>query len=382
MSTGSIVRAEPIPLVDLAWQYQVIRDQLLPAWHRTLDATAYIGGPSVSSFEAAFADYCGTEHCVGVANGTDAIELALLAAGIGVGDGVAMPANTFFATAEAVVRTGASPIFVDCDPDTLLMDPASLESVMASTAVRAVIPVHLYGQIAPMPVICEIAERHGAIVIEDGAQAQGARQHGAAMGTWGLAAATSFYPGKNLGAFGDAGAVVTNDAQMAARVRLLANHGSSVRYQHEAVGTNSRLDTLQADVLSAKLVHLDAWNDLRRHAAAYYDDALADVSAVTCPTVAAANHHVWHLYVIQVEMRDRVLDGLHEAGIGAGIHYPVPVHLQSALRHLGHRPGDFPCAEAAAVRLISLPLYPGITTAQQDRVIETLTTLVTARQYR
>ncbi len=361
---------DSIPLVDLRYQYDVVRDAVDAAIRATLDATAYIGGTAVQDFERSFAQYCGVTDCVGVANGTDAIELALRAVGIGHGDRVALPTNTFVATAEAVVRAGAEPVLVDCDPEHLLMSPAHLANVVRRHAPRAVVPVHLYGQIAPMPEILDVANTYGCVVIEDAAQAQGALHRNVGMGGWGLIAATSFYPGKNLGAFGDAGAVTTCNPDLAARVRLLANHGSSVRYRHDIVGMNSRLDTIQANVLNEKLRYLDAWNHMRATAAAFYTRALRGAEQVRTPLVAPGNEHVWHLYVIQVDDRDRILASLQREGIGAAVHYPIPLHLQPAFASLGHRVGDFPNAEAATARILSLPIFPGITTDQQSRVVD------------
>jgi dTDP-4-amino-4,6-dideoxygalactose transaminase len=361
-----------IPLVDLSIQHRQIAAEIQPALDQVMTAGAFVGGPDVTAFEQEFASYCGVAHCVGVANGTEAIELALRAGGVGRGDAVALPANTFVATAEAVVRAGATPVLVDCDPDHLLIDPERLDEVAGSTRLAAVIPVHLYGQLAPMAEIVKIARQHHALVVEDAAQSQGASQRGTSMGGWGDVAATSFYPGKNLGAYGDGGAVLSNDADLAGRVRLLANHGSALRYQHDVVGLNSRLDTMQAVVLRAKLRRLEQWNEQRRAAAAYYDELLVGVDAVQTPSVAPGNVPVWHLYVVRVPARDHVLAELQAAGIGAAIHYPVPVHLTPAFRCLGHQPGDFPVAEAAAAEILSLPLYPGITAAQQERVAAAL----------
>lgn len=361
-----------VPLVDLKVQYDQIRDEVHAAIDEVLEATAYIGGTAVSDFERAFATACGTTHCIGVANGTDAIELALRALGVGPGDRVLMPANTFIATAGAAARTGATPLFVDVDARSALMCPDQLRRAVRRLRPKVIVPVHLYGQIAPMAEIMDIAAEHGCAVVEDAAQSQGARQRGVPMGGWGSLTATSFYPGKNLGAFGDAGAVVTDDDDLAERVRLLANHGSKVRYQHEIVGMNSRLDALQAVVLRIKLERLEAWNKQRADAAAFYAEALGGDERIVLPTTAAGNDHVWHLYVIQLDERDRVLAALQAAGVGAAIHYPVPLHLTPAFAHLGGRRGEHPVAEAMAERILSLPLFPGITVDQQSRVAEAL----------
>ncbi|MGY1774374.1 DegT/DnrJ/EryC1/StrS family aminotransferase [Geodermatophilus sp. SYSU D00804] len=366
------VTARPVPLVDLGVQRDRIADEVAEGFARVLATTAFIQGPDVAAFEEEFATYTGRAHCVGVGNGTDALEFALRAAGIGAGDPVALPANTFVASAEAVLRAGARPVPVDVDDEHLLLDPDALEEVAGE--IRAVLPVHLFGQMAPMARIREVADRHGLVVVEDAAQSQGATHRGVPMGGWSTATGTSFYPGKNLGAYGDAGAVTTDDPGVARTVRLLANHGSEVKYLHPVLGFNSRLDTLQAVVLRAKLRRLDEWNAERVVAAQRYADLLAGVPGVRLPAVAPGNEHVWHLYVVRLAARDAVLADLNAAGIGAGIHYPVPVHLTGALAPLGYGPGDFPVAERAAGEILSLPLFPGITPAQQERVAEALVT--------
>jgi dTDP-4-amino-4,6-dideoxygalactose transaminase len=373
---ASATTTTPVPLVDLGIQRDQVADEVAEGFARVLAATAFIGGPDVGAFEQEFAEYTGREHCIGLGNGTDALEFALRAAGVGPGDGVAVPANTFVATAEAVLRAGATPVLVDVDDEHLLLDPERLAEV--ADQCRAALPVHLFGQMAPMARIREVAERHGIIVVEDAAQAQGATHRGVPIGGWGLAAATSFYPGKNLGAFGDAGGVLTDDASFARMVRLLAAHGSEVKYEHPVLGFNSRLDTLQAVVLRAKLRRLDEWNDQRRAAADRYAQLLADVPEVRLPTVAPDNEHVWHLYVVRVDRRDEVLATLNAAGIGAGIHYPTPVHRTGGMADSGYRPGDFPITERAAGEILSLPLFPGITAEQQERVAAVLTGAVRA----
>lgn len=332
---------------------------------------SFIGGAAVGQFEEAYAAFLGARHCVGVANGTDALELALRAGGVTPGGEVVLPANTFIATAEAVSRIGAVPVPVDVDPDYLLMDPDAVAAVV-SPRTQAIVPVHLFGQTAFVERLIPLAAACGAVIIEDAAQSQGAARFGRAAGTLGLAAGTSFYPGKNLGAAGDAGAVVTDDDGVAARVRLLGAHGSSQKYVHDAVGMNSRLDTVQAVVLKAKLARLQHWNALRRAAAARYSGLLADVPGVVVPREAPGNVDVWHLYVVRVPERDTVLDSLHAAGIQAGIHYPVPVHLSGAYSAHGWVRGSFPVAESAAARILSLPLFPHITVEQQERVVEAL----------
>jgi dTDP-4-amino-4,6-dideoxygalactose transaminase len=364
------VTTRPVPLVDLGIQRDRIADEVAEGFARVLATTAFVQGPDVAAFEEEFAAFTGRAHCVGVGNGTDGLEFALRAAGVGAGDPVALPANTFVASAEAVLRAGGRPVPVDVDDEHLLLDPAALEAVAGEC--RAVLPVHLFGQMAPMAGICEVADRHGLVVVEDAAQSQGATHRGVPMGGWGTAAGTSFYPGKNLGAYGDAGAVTTDAPVIARTVRLLANHGSEVKYQHPVLGFNSRLDTLQAVVLRAKLRRLDSWNAERVAAADRYAQLLAGVPGVRLPAVAPGNEHVWHLYVVRVAARDAVLADLNAAGVGAGVHYPVPVHLTGALAPLGHGTGDFPVVERAAGEILSLPLFPGITPAQQERVAEVL----------
>ncbi|MGO4383798.1 DegT/DnrJ/EryC1/StrS family aminotransferase [Specibacter sp. RAF43] len=362
---------EKLPLVDLPAQQAEIYDDIRSEVEEVLRSAAFIGGPAVGRFEREYAEYTGTGHCIGTGNGTDALELALRACGVGTGDEVILPVNTFVATAEAVARIGAVPVLVDVDPEQLLIDPARVADALGART-RAIVPVHLFGQLAPMDQIQQLADSCGAVVVEDAAQSQGARRNTKVSGSFGLAAATSFYPGKNLGAAGDAGAVTTDDPDVAAQVRMLGGHGSSSKYVHDVVGMNSRLDTLQAVVLSAKLRRLDGWNAMRRAAVQRYAELLADVPGVKIPVSAPGNEDVWHLYVVQVQDRDGALHELHAAGIGAGIHYPTPVHLTKAFSYLGRGAGDFPVAEAAAGRILSLPLFPHITAGQQERVVGVL----------
>jgi len=358
---------EQVPFVDLKAQQAEILGEIRPEIDEVLRNAAFIGGPAVARFEAAYADFTGTRHCVGVGNGTDALELALRACGVTAGGEVVLPANTFVATAEAVARIGAVPVLVDVDPDHLLIDPDRVAEVV-NAKTQAIVPVHLFGQLAPMERILEVANSCGAKVIEDAAQSQGARRNGRVSGAFGHAAATSFYPGKNLGAAGDAGAVTTDDGDIAAQVRVFGAHGSSSKYVHDVVGMNSRLDTIQAVVLDAKLKRLSGWNARRRTAAARYGEMLADIPGVKIPASMPGNEDVWHLYVVQLDVRDRVLESLHAAGVGTGIHYPTPVHLTKAFSSLGKGLGDFPVAEAAAERILSLPMFPHITVEQQTRV--------------
>lgn len=362
-----------VPFVDLGWQTARIREVTDAGIARVIDSSAFILGDAAEAFETSFARYSGVEHCLGVANGTDALELALEAAGVGAGDEVILPANTFAATAEAVARVGAAPVLVDCTDDYLISAEAVAEAVTPRT--RMVAAVHLYGQIAPVEALRSVVG-DDILILEDAAQSQGARRHGAPSGSLGDVAATSFYPGKNLGAFGDAGAVMTDDAPLAETVRKLRNHGGIARYEHSVLGRNSRLDGIQAVVLSAKLAHLDEWNALRRDAAALYGELLGDDDRVSLPLVAEGNEHVFHLYVIRVADRDRVLAGMADAGIGVGIHYPKPVHLLPAFGFLGQAEGRFPRAEKFAGEILSLPMYPGISADDQAYVAETLRSLL------
>src|SRR5215217_2743612 len=296
----------PVPFVDLQAQYRSIKAEVDAAVRRVLDTSAFVLGPEVEAFERAFAEYVGARECVGVSNGTAAIQLALQACGVGAGDEVIVPANTFFATAEAVSTAGATPVFVDCDPVTCNIDPARIDEVITERT-RAIIPVHLYGQPADLDPIVEIAERHGLLVIEDAAQAHGARYKGNRVGPLARAGCFSFYPGKNLGAYGEGGAVVTNDAEVARRLRLLRDHGSERKYHHELVGYNSRLEGIQGAVLSVKLKHLDDWNALRRQHAARYRELLAPLaSSLVPPAEADYAEHVYHLFVVQTDERDRL----------------------------------------------------------------------------
>ena len=364
-----------IPLVDLAAAHAEVAEEVEAGFKRVIAETAFVGGAEVAAFEQEYAAFSGLPHCVGVANGTDALELALRAVGVGPGAEVILPANTFVATAEAVARAGGRVVLVDCDPRTYLIDvEAALAAVTPAT--RAIAPVHLYGQLAPVEQLRAGLAGRDVAIVEDAAQCQGATRHGRGAGAGGIAA-TSFYPGKNLGAYGDAGAVVTASAQLATTVRTLGSHGGLTKYRHDLVGVNSRLDGLQAVVLRAKLARLAGWNALRRAAAARYDELLAGLDVVR-PVTLDGNEHVWHIYCVRVPgdgtpaRRDAVLARLHADGIGSGIHYPVPVHLTGAFAHLGYAPGSFPNAERTAPELLSLPIYPQITAAQQKAVAESL----------
>jgi dTDP-4-amino-4,6-dideoxygalactose transaminase len=359
-----------VPFVDLRAQYRAIRREIDTALAAVLERADFVGGKAVGRFEAAFAEFCGVGAACGVANGTDALTLALKALGVGPGDEVITAVNTFFATAEAVTQAGATVRFVDVDERTLTVDPRALERALTPRT-RAVIPVHLYGQPADMDPLRDIAARHGLAVIEDAAQAHGAAYRGRAVGSLGSCAAFSFYPSKNLGAYGDAGMVVSSDAELIHRVRRLANHGRLEKYVHEVEGGNSRLDTVQAAVLEVKLRHLAAWNAARRARAVVYHELLRGLPVVV-PFAAPETDPVYHLYVIRVARRDEVQKALAMRGIDTGIHYPVPLHLQPAYRSLGLAPGAFPVAERAAREVLSLPMYPELTAEQQTRVVEAL----------
>ncbi|MDT0348700.1 DegT/DnrJ/EryC1/StrS family aminotransferase [Pseudonocardia charpentierae] len=359
----------PVPFLDLHGVHAALRDPLNQAWSAVLGHGRFINGPEVAAFEGAFAEYCEAEHCVGVANGTDALELILAGLGIGPGDEVLVPTNTFVATAEAVVTVGATPRFVDVLPDTLLIDPdAAAAAIGPRTA--AIMAVHLFGQMTDMPALSALASKHGLALIEDAAQAHGARFAGRRAGGGGVAAGFSFYPGKNLGALGDGGAVVSNDAALVGRIRQLADHGRSQtdRYGHEVVGRNSRLDTLQAAALHVKLPVLDEANRARAAAVAQYRKSLP----AWCVPVGVHPHAepVYHLAVVQVPDRAATARALDAAGIGWGIHYPVPCHLQPAFARYAVEP--LPVAEAAAEHILSLPLSPTLTNEQVERVSRVL----------
>lgn len=359
-----------IPLVDLKAQYAAIRPAIDSALQSVLDSTNFIMGPEVKAFERAFAGFCGTSYCVGVASGTAALDLTLRSLGIGPHDEVITVAHTFIATAEAITATGARPVFVDIDPQTYCMDPAALAAAI-TPATRAILPVHIYGQPAAMDAINAIAARYGLPVIEDAAQAHGATWNQVPAGALGTAACFSFYPGKNLGAYGDAGCVTTGDTAVAEKVRLLRNHGRHSKYLHEIKGFGERIDTLQAAILAAKLPYLAGWTAARRRLAARYSQLLVQFEVVT-PYVAPAANPAWHLYVIRTPQREQLLAHLQANGIGAGVHYPVPLHLQPAYADLGYRRGELPVTEEVADTCLSLPLYPEMSEDQQDRVVETI----------
>lgn len=360
-----------VPFLDLRAQYAELKEELRPHLDRVLDTSTYILGPYAEQFEQAFAQFLGVRHVIGVANGTDALLLSLKALGLGPGDEVITAANSFVATAEAIAHCGARPIFVDVEPETLTIDVAQVDAAI-SPRTKAIIPVHLYGQPADMASLGTIARTRGIPILEDAAQAHGASVEGRPVGGFGAAACFSFYPGKNLGAYGDAGAVATDRDDLAGTLRKLRDHGSEKKYAHDLIGFNSRLDGLQAAVLLVKLNRLRQWNERRLAHAALYSDLLSGVADVKTPTVRTGATHVFHLYVIRVpaEHRDGLRGYLQERGIATGIHYPVPLHLTPAFAALGYRPGTFPVAEQSARTVLSLPMFPELRREQIVYVAE------------
>lgn len=368
----------PVPLLDLQGQYRPLREDLLAAIARVCDSQRFIGGPEVEAFEREAAAYLGVAHAIGLSSGTDAILVALMALGVGPGDEVITPTFSFFATAGCVSRVGATPKLVDIDPRTCNIDPVAAAAAITRRT-RAIIPVHLYGQCADMDPILETAARSGIAVIEDAAQAIGATSKGRNAGSMGRAGCLSFFPSKNLGAFGDAGMLVTGDETFADTVRLLRNHGAEPKYYHKRIGGNFRLDALQAAVLRVKLPHLERWTAMRRQNADRYDRLFAESAAadrITLPFRAPDRVHIFNQYVIRVPNRDAVRAALDAAGVGSEIYYPVPFHLQECFAPLGYRLGDFPHAEAAAAETLALPIYGELTEADQREVVGAVTRAV------
>ena len=386
------MRTTTIPFLDLMTVHRELRDELRLVFEAALDTAGFIGGPMVEDFERDFAEACDSRFCVGMGSGTDALRLALMAAGVKPGDTVITVPFSFFATTEAISQAGAVFDFVDIDAATCTMDPARLGAYLEACTpdrqsgqlrsprtggpVTAVVPVHLYGQMADMDAIAALAARHRLLVIEDACQAHGAEYFSTREGRWrkagslGDAAAFSFYPGKNLGACGEAGAVTTADEALARRCRMLRDHGQSRKYFHDVEGYNARLDAMQAGILRVKLRHLAKWNDERRERARVYDELFADVpSTVTLPTVPSWSRPVHHLYVVRADGREQLQRDLSDAGIGTGIHYPIPLHLLAAYESRGFGPGDFVVAERAAAEVLSLPMFPGLTLDAQKRVV-------------
>ena len=353
-----------VPFLDLKAHHAPMIDEFDDAIREVIESSAFAGGPFVEVFEEEFAAYCGSAYAIGVGNGTDALWLALLALGIEEGDEVITVPNTFVATAEAIVCCKAQPVFVDVDEKTFTLDPAELEKYLTART-KAIIPVHLFGQPADMDPILEFARMHGLFVIEDAAQAHGAEYKSRKAGTMGDAGCFSFYPGKNLGAFGEAGTVVTNDTSLAQKIRVLRDHGQSRKYHHTLIGWNCRMDGIQAAVLSVKLRHLEQANLLRRKRASLYNEAFAGIDDIATPVEADYARHVYHIYAVRVQERDEVRRFLEAKGIGCGVHYPIPIHLQKAWRNLGYSEGAFPIAEKLAKEFLSLPMFPELT---QDEI--------------
>lgn len=357
-----------IPFLDLIAQGQPIRKEILVMIGEAIDKAAFIGGTNVTGFESDFAAFCEVTHCVGVASGTDALRFALQAAGVKAGDEVITVAHTFIATTEAICQVGAKPVFVDIRPDTWNIDVNQIEDhITPKTA--AILPVHLYGQPADMDPILEIAARHDLIVIEDACQAHGARYKSRRTGSIGDIGCFSFYPGKNLGAYGEAGAATTNRPDLANFVSKIRDHGQTQKYYHDIEGYNGRLDAIQAGVLQIKLKHLEGWNNARRSHAAHYNNMLEDLHKVTLPSEAPDTESVYHLFVILVDQREELRSFLHNKGIATGLHYPLPLHLQRAYQDFGYNVGDLPITESVAKRLLSLPMYPELQENQIDYII-------------
>ncbi len=360
-----------VPFLDLTSQHAPLRREFSAAIEEVIDSGAFAGGPFVARFEEDFATYCDSQHAIGVGSGTEALWLALLALGVGPGDEVITVPSTFMATAEAITYCGAKPVFVDIDERTYTMDPAGLEEAITKRT-KAIIPVHLFGQPADMDPILEIARARGLYVIEDAAQAHGAEYKGRRAGSLGDAGCFSFYPGKNLGAFGEAGAIVTGNNELQEKIRVLRDHGQIRKYHHTMVGWNCRMDGIQAAVLSIKLRHLEKGNETRRSHAAQYHGALAGFDAIVTPYEDPYARHVYHVYAVRVRERDEVIRRLGEMGIACGIHYPVPVHLQEAYSNLGYEVGSLPVAEQVAKEFVSLPMFPELSPAQVGTVAESV----------
>jgi dTDP-4-amino-4,6-dideoxygalactose transaminase len=391
---------DPIPFLDLVTPHRELEDELVEAFRQALRSAAFVGGAQVEGFERAFADYCGTKYCVGVANGTDAVRFALMGSGVAPGDAVVTVSHTFIATVEAISQAGASTEFVDIDERTYCMSPAALESYLAGCAtdpstgrplgrrtgkpIKGILPVHLYGQVADMDAILAIALRHGLLVIEDACQAHGAQYRSSDRGwrhagSFGRAAAFSFYPGKNLGACGEGGAVTTDDERVAKTVRMLRDHGQAQKYYHELEGYNGRLDAIQAAFLRIKLCHLDHWNEARRAAAKRYAELLSSIPDVIVPHEPENSRATYHLYVIRTKDRDALANHLKSQGVSTGLHYPVPVHGQNCYRDWGYGPGSLPVTERVASEILWLPMFPGLSAEQQRRVAAGVETIGVAR---
>ena len=352
-----------VPFLDLKAQNRALKAEILPLWEEILDSAGFIGGKHVSAFEEEFASACSVKHCVAVNSGTDALRFIFLALGLESGDEIITVSNTFIATTESITQAGGKIVFVDIDPDTYNMDASKLEGAITPKT-KGIVPVHLYGQPADMDAILAIAKKHGLWVVEDACQAHLAEYKGRKAGSIGIAGAFSFYPGKNMGACGEGGAVTTNDENLATKVRMLRDHGQSRKYHHEIEGYNGRCDALQAAALRVKLKHLPAWNEARRKNAQCYFEFLQDTNGIVLPKIHQKCLSVFHLFVIQVEKRDSVQEALAKVGISIGLHYPIPLHLQKVYEHMKLPIGSFPVAEACAKRLLSLPMYPELSEEQ------------------
>ena len=360
-----------VPFLDLKAQVAGIRGEVQAALDRVLESSAFVLGPAVADFERKFAPYAGARHAAGVSSGTSALHLALLAAGVGPGDEVVAPAMTFIATVSAIHYTGARPVLADVDPVRYTLDPAQIERALTPRT-KAIMPVHLYGQAADMDPILAIARRRGLLVIEDAAQAHGAEYRGRRCGSIGDLAGFSFYPGKNLGAYGEGGAVTTNRDDFDKTVRILRDWGQTQRYHHDLKGFNYRMEGFQGAVLGVKMAHIEAWTEGRRRAAALYAEGLRGIAGVVAPREAEGARHVYHVYAVLVKNRDAVQKKLNDAGVATGIHYPIPVHLQKCFSELGYRRGDFPVAERIGDEELSLPMFPELTAAQVEEVCRAL----------
>lgn len=360
-----------VPFMDLKVQYKQIENEVLPMVIEAMTNGAFVGGPQVANFETEFAEYCESKYCVGVGSGTDALRFSLMAVGVGKGDEVITVPNTFIATTEAISQVGAVPVFVDVYPDTFNMDVSQIEDKITERT-KALVPVDLYGQPADMDPISEIARKHNIAVIEDACQAHGSLYKQRKSGSLGDAGCFSFYPGKNLGAYGEGGAVVTQDEEIAKKIRMIRDHGQEKKYFHDLEGYNGRLDAIQAGVLRIKLKRLEHWNESRRESAAYYTELLSEIPGVVVPFEADFAACVYHLYVILVDDRDGLQTFLGDKGIATGLHYPVPLHFQNAYSHLGYKEGAFPVTENAAQRLLSLPMFPELNQEQIGYVAEAI----------
>jgi len=357
-----------IPFLNLKIQYEQIKHEVLPMLTEAMENAAFIGGPQVLGFESEFAGFCESKYCIGVNSGTDALRFALMAAGVRPGDEVITVPNTFIATTEAISQAGAIPVFVDIRNDTYNMDVTKVKQKITRKT-KAIIPVHLYGQVADMDPLLELAGKHHMIVIEDACQAHGALYKKKKAGSLGIAGCFSFYPGKNLGAFGEGGAVVTQDEEIAQKIRMIRDHGQATKYFHDMEGYNGRLDAVQAGVLRIKLKKLAGWNEARRKNASRYNALLSDVKSVTTPFEPAFAESVYHLYVILTENRDGLQEFLGKNGVATGLHYPLPLHLQKAYAHFGYKEGSFPVTETISKRLLSLPMFPELNKSQIEYVV-------------